>query len=180
MAVIALEGMRFYAYHGFYEEEQILGNDYVVDVHITTAVEQAAVTGDLYKTINYETVYLICEAAMRKNTKLLETVAENISLGLKHQFKSVKELSVKVKKLNPPLGGRVESASVKVDGNFSKKCARCSRPLLCYNDKTCWCMDTKVYKKTLEQLKTHYGGNCLCKDCLAYFAGNEAALSDES
>ncbi|MFQ5446660.1 MAG: dihydroneopterin aldolase [Saprospiraceae bacterium] len=176
MAVIALEGMRFYAYHGFYEEEQVLGNDYVVDVHITTSVNQAAVTDDLYKTINYETVYLICEAAMRKNTRLLETVAEHMALGLKHQFKNIRELKVKVKKLNPPLGGRVECAWVEVDGHFSKKCARCSRPLLCYGDKTCWCLDTQVYKKTLEQLKMHYGNNCLCKECLAYFAGSEAEL----
>ena len=35
MAVIALEGMRFFAYHGFYPEENIIGTNYVVDVYIT-------------------------------------------------------------------------------------------------------------------------------------------------
>lgn len=169
MAQIALEGMRFHAYHGFYEEEQILGGDYLVDVFIETVFTKAAVDDDLYQTINYETVYLVCEVAMRKNARLLEAVANQIALGIKHQFKQIKGLRVRVKKLNPPLGGRVVAAWVEVDGEFTKKCARCDKPLLCYGDSTCWCMDTQLFQKTLEQLKSHYGDRCLCKDCLAFF-----------
>jgi dihydroneopterin aldolase len=171
MSVIALEGMRFRANHGFYEEEQILGGDYIVDVYITTIFTKASIDDDLKKTINYETVYLICEAAMKKNSKLLENVADRISMDIKYQFGFIKELKVKVKKLNPPLGGRVESAWVEVDGYYSKKCARCARPMICYSDKSCWCLNTKVYRQTLEQMKTHYGNECLCEECLRFFAG---------
>ena len=171
MATIALEGMKFYAYHGFYEEEAILGGEYVVDVYITTIFTKAAVDDDLYQTINYETVYLIAQAAMRERANLLENVAERIVLGIKHQFKSIQELNVRVRKLNPPLGGQVNSAFVEVDGQYSKKCARCERPLLCYKDNTCWCMDTQMFQKTIEQLRTHYGEKCLCRDCLTFFAG---------
>ncbi len=171
MSVIALEGMRFRANHGFYKEEQILGGDYIVDVHITTVFTRASVDDDLKKTLNYETVYLICEAAMKKNSKLLENVADRISMDLRHQFGYIKELKVKVKKLNPPLGGRVESAWVEVDGYYSKKCARCARPMICYKDTSCWCLNTKVYRQTLEQMKTHYGNDCLCEECLQFFAG---------
>lgn len=169
MALIALEGMRFHAYHGFYEEEQIIGNEYVVDVHIDTVFTKAAIDDDLYQTINYETVYLICEAAMRKNAKLLEAVANRIALDLKHQFRNIKELSVRVKKLNPPLGGRADAAFVEVNGEYTKKCARCDKPLLCYGDKSCWCMETQLFQKTLEQLKGTYGDRCLCKDCLEFY-----------
>jgi dihydroneopterin aldolase len=171
MSLIALEGMRFYARHGYYDEEQVLGGEYVVDVTVETVFSRAAVEDDLGQTINYETIYLICEAAMRKKSKLLETVAERIGLGIRHQFKNIKELKVRVKKLNPPLGGRVESAWVQVDGDYGKRCARCQRPMLCYKDGACWCMDTLVYKKTLELVRTHYGGDCLCKECLEFFAG---------
>ncbi len=185
--------MRFFAYHGLYEEEKILGNDFVVDVYLTANVSYAAIDDELYRvetaaakaadskkkkrdesittTINYETVYLICEAVMRERYNLLETVAEQIAMDLKHQFKFVQEMRIRVKKLNPPLGGRVESAWVEVDGQFSRKCARCERPLLCYGDSTCWCMnlDREIYQKTIEQLKTHYGDRCLCKECLDFF-----------
>ncbi len=169
MALIALEGMHFHAFHGFYEEEQILGNDYVVDVYIETVFTKAAVDDDLYKTINYETVYLICESAMRRNSKLLEAVAERIALEIKHQFKDIRELKVRLKKLNPPLGGKVDAAYVEVVGEFTKKCARCDRPMLCYGDKSCWCMETQLFQKTLEQLKVHYGDRCLCQECLRFY-----------
>ena len=105
MAIISLEGMRFRAHHGFYEEEQILGGDYIVDVVVSTNATKAAIDDDLEKTINYETIYLICEVEMKRNAKLLENVAERISLGIRHQFKNIKDMSVRVKKLNPPLGG---------------------------------------------------------------------------
>lgn len=173
MSVIALEGMRFRAHHGYYEEEQILGGDYIVDVRVTTNTTKAAIGDDLEKTINYETIYLICEAEMKQNAKLLENVAERISLGLRHQFKYIKEMTVRVKKLSPPLGGPVEASWVEVDGQYTKKCGRCGRPMLCYSDKTCWCMETQVFKKTLEQMKTEYGNQCLCKECLQFFAGTE-------
>lgn len=170
MPTIALEGMRFFARHGFYAEEQVLGGEYIVDVTITTTFAQAAVDDDLYKTINYETIYLICEANMRKRAKLLENVASRIALDIKHQFRTIQELKVRIKKLNPPLGGRVDAAWIEVDGNFQKRCARCDRPMLCYNDKSCWCMDTQLFKKTQEQLHAQYGERCLCRDCLAFFA----------
>ncbi len=169
MALIALEGMRFHAYHGFYEEEQIIGNDYVVDVYVETVFTKAAIDDDLYQTINYETIYLICDAVMRTKSKLLETVANRIALGIKHQFKFVKEMKVRVKKLNPPLGGSVAAAFVEVEGEFNKRCGRCDKPLLCYGDSTCWCMETQLFQKTLEQLKGHYGDRCLCKDCLEFY-----------
>ena len=169
MSVIALEGMRFRAHHGYYEEERILGGDYIVDVTVKTNFTKAAIDDELEKTINYETIYLICEAEMQKNAKLLENVAERISLSIRHQFKYIKEISIRVKKLNPPLGGTVESAWVEVDGQYTKKCARCSRPMLCYSDNTCWCMNTQLFQKTLDQIKTQYGNQCLCKECLEFF-----------
>ena len=171
MSIIALEGMKFRANHGVYEEEQILGGDYIIDVTVTTVFTRASVADDISKTINYETIYLICEAAMKQNSRLLENVASRIAMDIKHQFGFIKEMKVRIKKLNPPLGGRVDAAWVEVDGYYSKKCARCSRPMICYNDKSCWCHGTKMYRQTLEQMRTHYGNSCLCEECLQFFAG---------
>jgi dihydroneopterin aldolase len=171
-STIALEGMRFFAYHGFYEEERKIGNEFVVDVTIQTDVDSAAATDDLYKTINYETIYQICEANMRRPSKLLENVVQRIALDIKHQFGTIREMSVSIRKLNPPLGGRVDAARVEVDGDFRKKCGRCGRPMLCYNDRTCWCIDTDDIKRAnLEGLKIKYGNQCLCRECLQFFAG---------
>lgn len=169
MGLIALEGMQFYAYHGVYEEEQIVGNQFVVDVYIESAVT-AASSDELVDTINYETVFLICQVEMRKKVKLLETLVERIINALKHQFNSIEEVKIRVTKLNPIPGYRVASATIEVDDEFVKKCPRCGRGFICYSDGSCWCKDLKVHPKTLESIKQEFRG-CLCSNCLSFYAG---------
>ena len=57
MGLIALEGMKFFAHHGYYEEEQVLGNAYEVDVYLDVDFSKAAMTEDISQTINFETVF---------------------------------------------------------------------------------------------------------------------------
>lgn len=171
MSQIALEGMRFYAYHGFYEEEQIIGNNYVIDVFIKTNFSAAAEEDDLYKTINYETVYLICQREMKIKTKLLETIGMRIMEGLKHQFQNIHEATIKIKKENPMPGVKLDSSSVQLNQSFIKKCPRCGNPLICYMDDNCWCAETKIHPQTQAMIDKKYGGACLCKPCVRYYAG---------
>jgi len=169
MGLISLEGMRFYAYHGFYEEERIMGNDYVVDVEIKANFAKASKTDDLYSTINYETVYLICKNEMAKPRKLLESIAQSIMTKLKHQFGNLQAVTVRIKKINPPLGGRVANATIEIDGSFGSKCGRCGKGLICYGDGSCWCQGLRVHSETQDTLGQQYSG-CLCKSCLGFFA----------
>ncbi len=175
MALIAIEGMHFFACHGFYEEEQITGNNFQVDVYLETSTTAAASSDELEKTINYETVYLICEAVMKKKVNLLETLAETISQRIKYQFKSLSGLKVRVTKFNPPLGGKVDKVWVESSETFTRKCARCNKPMLCYKDDTCWCKATMQLKKTSEQLRMNFGKKCLCKECLQFYMGKEVS-----
>lgn len=114
MATIALEGMQFYAYHGFYEEEQIIGNHFIVDVTVDARVNQAARTDDLTRTVNYETIYTICRIEMRKSSALLEHVAQRIMDKIAGQFSNVKTVKVRISKQQPPLGGRVDRAYIEM------------------------------------------------------------------
>ena len=47
MGVIEIEGMEFYAYHGHYAEEQIVGNRFILDVTLITDCEKAAESDNL-------------------------------------------------------------------------------------------------------------------------------------
>ncbi len=170
MSTIALEGMQFYAYHGVYEEEQIIGNTFEVDIYITTDFEKAIEEDNIHETINYETVYLICETEMRKKVKLLETLTENIISALKFQFVSIEEIRIKVSKKNPLPGAVVASSSIETEEEFLAKCPRCGKPFICYKDENCWCHDLRVHPKTRESIKLEFKG-CLCKECLSFYAG---------
>lgn len=170
MGLIALEGIQFHAYHGVYGEEQLAGNNFTLDVYIQTSFDQAAEDDDLRGTINYETVFLICQNVMKQKTQLLETIAQRIIEGLKHQFSTIQQVQVRVRKENPLPGDRVGSAYIEMDDSYVSQCARCNRPFICYADENCWCQQELVFPKTQELLRKKYSG-CLCKNCLKEFAG---------
>ncbi|MCB0572269.1 MAG: dihydroneopterin aldolase [Phaeodactylibacter sp.] len=122
MALIVLEGARFFAYHGYYEEERILGNEFILDIIASVDISQAAETDELYEgeeedekkpvTVNYETIFLLCQTEMRKPAKLLEALAERIAGRLEDYFDNLDGLVVRLRKLHPPVGGRADSAWV--------------------------------------------------------------------
>lgn len=177
MAIIALEGMRFRAFHGLYEEERIIGNDFILNVEIVSDISKATVIQEhgvdkLDNTINYETVYEICRIEMQTPHKLLETLIESIVIALRWQFKGINQVSIKVKKLNPPLGGRVECSSIENTYSYVRQCGRCGSAMVCYNDKLCWCHEERanIHPRTMEMLTSQYKG-CLCKKCIKEYAG---------
>jgi dihydroneopterin aldolase len=165
MGFIALEGMHFYAYHGYYEEEQKIGTDYLVYVYIEQRLRSAATTDALEKTVNYETVYLVVKMEMKKKRKLLETLAVAIIQGIKYQFGQMQGVKVRIRKLRPPLGGLVSHAFVEESADFKKRCGRCGGNMICYSDGSCWCNQVSVFPKTRELISQTYNG-CLCENCL--------------
>ena len=189
MALVVLEGMRFYAFHGVYPEEQILGTEYVVNVEVNTGIAMAAKTDSIeHATVNYETVFQICMAEMAQPRNLLETVVSGIIHRMKRQFPQMKGIKVQVRKLNPPIStkmqakinpekhqpisGSVAAAWVQDEENFVSNCPRCKKPFLCYNDDTCWCKAlNNLHPATQETLQRQFGSTCLCPNCLKLYAG---------
>ncbi len=112
MATITLEGMEFYAYHGCFKEEQIIGTRFLVDLFLETDTSEAEKTDDLSSTVNYQAVYLLVKKEMEQKSKLLEHVARRILEQIMLNYPQVKSAKVKVSKMNPPLGGKVERVSL--------------------------------------------------------------------
>lgn len=115
MGTIALEGMHFYARHGYYEEEKVIGSKYSVDVYIKTDTASAAENDDIAKTVNYEKIFGIVKEEMQKRSRLLETLAHRILETVCHQHPGIQHLQVKVTKFNPPINGLVEKVSVSAE-----------------------------------------------------------------
>ena len=78
MGRIEIEGMHFYAYHGHFEAEQIVGNDFTVNLTIETNCDKAAASDDLNDAINYQVAYEIVQKEMLQKSRLLENVAKRI------------------------------------------------------------------------------------------------------
>ena len=110
--IIEIEEMEFLAYHGCYETEQIVGNKFTVYARISTTCGQAAISDDINDTINYLTVYEIIAREMAIPSHLLEHVAKRIVDAIYFSFPQIKSITIKISKLNPPLGGKVAATSV--------------------------------------------------------------------
>jgi 7,8-dihydroneopterin aldolase/epimerase/oxygenase len=190
MALISIEGMRFRAFHGVHPEERVLGNDFLLDVWIDTDISKATVvveddTDKVNNTVNYQTIFDICDIEMRQPHKLLETLVNSILFSFKYQFPRMFEARLRVRKLNPPVGGQVEWASILDVKSFRSGCGRCDDNMICYKvkadkkgvqrDGTCWCEQpdgprSRVQPRTLEMLESQHKG-CMCEKCLKEFAG---------
>ena len=116
MGIISLEGLAFFAYHGFYAEEQKVGNRYSVDVHVTTDFSIAASEDRLSQTVNYEKIYEVVTQVMAQKHKLLEHIAHSIIEKIRMQYPQIEEVNVSVSKFNPPIGGVCERSRVRLKG----------------------------------------------------------------
>lgn len=99
---IQLHGLRFFAEHGMYEEERVVGNEFEVNISLQIKAPKEKVRS-LQKTVNYAEVYRITKELFLQRKPLLETLAMEIAEALKEQFPSIKKTSVEIKKRNPPI-----------------------------------------------------------------------------
>ncbi|HPW65841.1 MAG: dihydroneopterin aldolase [Salinivirgaceae bacterium] len=113
MGTIELEKMEFFAYHGCYKEEKVVGNYFLVDLKFNTDCNPAIRSDSLSDTINYLEIYELIKKEMEIKSNLLENVAGRIINRLYAELpERISNVTVKIRKMNPPLGGKVESVSV--------------------------------------------------------------------
>ncbi len=112
MGEIALEGMEFFAYHGYYEEERKMGNKYEVNVFVETSFDGAAEEDRLTGTVNYEELYRIVKEEMNIPSKMLEHVGNRIIEHVFATFSQVQNAKVQISKFNPPVRGVCQRARV--------------------------------------------------------------------
>ena len=121
MRTVGLRDLRFEARHGVHAEEAVLGGTYEVDVSVRVKVPGRGETGfgespTLDTTLDYGSLHAIVTEVMRTATALIETIAEDIASCIWREHRDrVDAISVEVRKLNPPLGGRPCTAYVRLE-----------------------------------------------------------------
>ena len=114
MARISIHNMQFYAHHGCFEQERAIGTNFRVDLSFLTDTTLAEQSDSIADTVSYLDVYQLVKAEMQIPSHLLEHVARRVGESVLRTFPGVQEVTVIVHKLNPPLGGQMESVSVEL------------------------------------------------------------------
>jgi len=104
--------MEFYSFHGHFKEERIVGNKFIVDLTIETDMTVPRESDNLKDAVNYQRVYEIVKSQMEMKSHLLEHIAGRILDAVYSEMEGIKKATVKVSKMNPPMGGKIGSVSV--------------------------------------------------------------------
>ncbi|MNJ99313.1 Dihydroneopterin aldolase [compost metagenome] len=115
MDIIKLKNIRTFSYHGCLVEEGKIGSDYSVDLQIKADLKKSMVTDELADTVDYVHLNKIVTEEMAIRSKLLEHVAKRIMQRVFNEIPSVSNVLLSVSKINPPIGGDVESVTIQIE-----------------------------------------------------------------
>lgn len=107
---IELNQLRFFAYHGFYEEEKKIGAEF--EVNLSVSFSQNKIAG-LNETVNYEKLYFLIKEEMKRPRSLLETLSMEIARAIHHSFPQIKKIEISISKLQVPIAGFTGHVAVK-------------------------------------------------------------------
>ena len=116
MGKILLEGMEFFAYHGHYKEEQIIGTNFTVDLEFEFDTGIPEMSDHLSDTVNYQEIYKLVQNEMEQKSHLLENVARRILDAVMQKYPSIVKATVKLSKLNPAIGGKMKQVTCILSG----------------------------------------------------------------
>lgn len=115
MDEIRISNLEVFGHHGVYEEENTLGQKFLVSAVLYTDTRIAGKTDSLEYSIHYGDVcHTIKRIMEERNYKLLETVAETIAERLLQQYDSLKSIELEIKKPWAPIMLPIDTVSVKI------------------------------------------------------------------
>ena len=113
MDKIEIKGLEVFAHHGVYEEEQRLGQKFVVSAVLSLDTTAAAQTDDLDKTVNYGAISRqITQILQRENNKLLERTAAVTAEEILLTNPLINGITIKIEKPWAPVGLPLETVAV--------------------------------------------------------------------
>jgi len=112
MGKIQVNNIKLYANHGCLEEESKIGSWYRVDIEVEVDLTKSSISDALEDTVDYVHLNHIVKEEMDKRSKLLEEVARRILDRFFLELKMIKTATVRVAKINPPIGGNVQEVVI--------------------------------------------------------------------
>lgn len=112
---IHIENLCVFANHGVFEEENTLGQKFLLSLTLYTDTGKAGKTDDLTYSTNYGEVSAFAEKLLKENTfNLIETAAEKTAEEILKKYPGVEGVEVELKKPWAPVGLPLDYVSVKI------------------------------------------------------------------
>lgn len=115
MYSITLRSCAFFARHGVYSEEEVLGQRFFVDAILEVDGGDSLKNDELEGTVDYGKAFKAIErVVMGKRKYLIEALALEIAISLSKKFKMIRKVEITVRKPNAPVQGVLDNIEVMV------------------------------------------------------------------
>lgn len=102
MVTVELRNLIMHGHHGIYEEEKKVMNTFEVNLDVKYD-EKKSDFDSINDTISYVDLYEIVKGKIKVPVFLLEKICQGIIRKIKHQYPSVKEISITIYKIQAPI-----------------------------------------------------------------------------
>lgn len=110
---IALNNCAFFARHGVYDEEKVLGQRFFVDAFLTVDGGDALKNDEIKGTVDYGKAFLVIKKIIMGERKyLIEALALEVAKALCKKFPMVRQAKVTIRKPNAPVQGVLDNVEV--------------------------------------------------------------------
>ena len=118
---IIISGLKVFAWHGVYEEEQEKGQNFIINAKFRLDTTKAGESDSLEDSVDYAKICLFINDFMRINRfNLLETVANQMARKLLAKFSQVQSVELEVEKPEAPIPVPFQTVSVKIERSWHR------------------------------------------------------------
>jgi dihydroneopterin aldolase len=115
---IEISGLRLFAYHGVFPEENTLGQEFKIDLRLSVSHASSFENDRLDHVLSYWDALETVKNSFTNNTfKLLETAAESI-LNALEVYPQIRHARIHLKKLTPPIPVTVDYVGVVLEKRY--------------------------------------------------------------
>ncbi|MFT4094422.1 MAG: dihydroneopterin aldolase [Niabella sp.] len=117
LITLHLEKLKFFAYHGIYEEEKKLGNEFELNISVSF-LSTKPVVEHIDETINYADVYALVKTEMLQPRELLETFLSQLAKKIKEAYPAIVKLKMSLYKLQMPITGFEGRIGIEIEKEY--------------------------------------------------------------
>ena len=121
MDKIVINDLEVFGFHGVFKEEKTLGQKFLISMELELDTREAALTGDLTKSVHYgELCHRVEEQFKKESYDLIETASEKIAEFILYEYDFVKAVKVTLKKPWAPIHRSLDTVYIEIYRKWHK------------------------------------------------------------
>lgn len=121
MDKLTIKDLEVFAYHGVFPEEKKLGQKFLISTELLLDMREAAISGDLTKSVHYGELSHALENEFKKESyDLIETAGEKLTTYILEHYPMVSQVKLKIKKPWAPIMRSMDTVAIELTRSWHR------------------------------------------------------------